>query len=185
MEICLNIADELTSNYGFDENITNIIDNRRIWIVVCVNPDGYYYDHDLFSGNRLWRKNRFYFPEFGTYGVDLNRNYAGSSNGDDLGIWGSTGMSHNPSNELFCGLKQFSEVETRAIRDLIINNEICAVISWHTYGELVMWPWGYSEDVQAPDRKMEIEFILQPRQRVYILLQAIRLIGFMVMDIMF
>jgi hypothetical protein len=151
MEICLKIANELTSNYGVDENISNIVDNRRIWIVVCVNPDGYYYDHDLYNGNRWWRKNRFYFPEFGTYGVDLNRNYAGSSNGDILGMWGSTGMSHNPSNELFCGINPFTEIETQSIRNLIIDNDICAVISWHTYGELVMWPWGYSEDVQAPD----------------------------------
>jgi len=151
MEICLNVADELTSNYGFDDNITNIVNNRRIWIVVCVNPDGYYYDHDLNNGNRWWRKNRFYFPEFGTYGVDdlnngnrwwrknrfyfpefgtygvdLNRNYAGSCNGDDLGMWGSTGMSHNPTNELFCGINQFTESESQAIRDLIIENDICA-----------------------------------------------------------
>ncbi|MEE8565628.1 MAG: M14 family zinc carboxypeptidase [Candidatus Thermoplasmatota archaeon] len=151
MEICLNVADELTSNYGFDDNITNIVNNRRIWIVVCVNPDGYYYDHDLNNGNRWWRKNRFYFPEFGTYGVDLNRNYAGSCNGDDLGMWGSTGMSHNPSDELFCGINQFTESESQAIRDLIIENDICAVISWHTSGELVLWPWGYSKNVQAPD----------------------------------
>jgi hypothetical protein len=151
MEICLNVADELTSNYGFDDNITNIVNNRRIWIVVCVNPDGYYYDHDLHNGNRWWRKNRFYFPEFGTYGVDLNRNYAGSCNGDDLGMWGSTGMSHNPSNELFCGINQFTESESQAIRNLIIENDICAAISWHTHGELVMWPWGYSKNIQAPD----------------------------------
>ena len=151
MEICLNVADELTSNYGFDDNITNIVNNRRIWIVVCVNPDGYYYDHDLHNGNRWWRKNRFYFPEFGTYGVDLNRNYAGSCNGDDLGMWGSTGMSHNPSNELFCGINPFTESESQEIKNLIIENDICAVISWHTHGELVMWPWGYSKNVQAPD----------------------------------
>ena len=151
MEICLNIANQLTSNYGYDNNITNIINNRRIWIVTCVNPDGYYYDHDLHNGDNWWRKNRHHFPEFDTYGVDLNRNYAGSCNGDDFGMWGSKGMSHNPSNNLFCGMDIFSEPETQAIRNLIIENDICAVISWHTSGELVMWPWGYSTDDQTPN----------------------------------
>jgi len=151
MEICLNIADQLTSNYGVSDNITDLVNNRRIWIVSCVNPDGYYYDHDLYDGDEWWRKNRHYFPDFDTYGVDLNRNYAGSCNGDDFGMWGSNGMSHNPDNDLFCGLNIFSESETHAIRDLIVENDICAVISWHTYGELVMWPWGYSSDDITPN----------------------------------
>ena len=90
-------------------------------------------------------------PEFNSYGVDLNRNYAGSCNGDDFGMWGSTGMSHNPNNDLFCGLNIFSEPETQSIRELIIENEICAVISWHTHGELVMWPWGYSSNDKTPN----------------------------------
>jgi hypothetical protein len=33
LEICLNIINQLTSSYGFDENITNIVNSRRIWIV--------------------------------------------------------------------------------------------------------------------------------------------------------
>ncbi len=151
MEICLNIANQLTSNYGVIDNITDLVNNRRIWIVTCVNPDGYYYDHDLHDGAKWWRKNRHYFPESNSYGVDLNRNYAGSCNGDDFGMWGSTGMSHNPNNDLFCGLNIFSEPETQSIRELIIENEICAVISWHTHGELVMWPWGYSSDDKTPN----------------------------------
>ena len=151
MEICLNIAEQLTSNYGVLDNITHLVNNRRIWIVTCVNPDGYYFDYDLNDGAEWWRKNRHYFDEFDTYGVDLNRNYAGSCNGDIIGMWGSSGMSHNPGNNLFCGLEIFSEVETQYIRDLIIENNICGVISYHTYGELVMWPWGYSTNVNTPN----------------------------------
>jgi len=151
MEICLNIADQLTINYGISENITDLVNNRRIWIVTCVNPDGYYFDYDLNGGDQWWRKNRKYFPNFKTYGVDLNRNYAGSCNGDIFGMWGSSGMSHNPENSVFCGFDIFSESETQAIRDFIINNEICAVLSYHTYGELVMWPWGYSTNSKTPD----------------------------------
>ena len=100
VEICLYIIDQLTSEYGSNSTITNLVNNRRIWIVPVVNPDGYYYDHD--QGND-WRKNRRYFPQWGTYGVDLNRNYPGSCNGNIDGAWGSIGtgrIAHDPSDSL-------------------------------------------------------------------------------------
>ncbi len=151
VEICLNIVDKLTLEYGSDINITDVVDNRRLWMVPCVNPDGYYYDHDLYQGAKWWRKNRHYISEFGTYGVDLNRNYGGSSNGIALGMWGSIGMSHHSDSEVYCGQGVLSELEAQAIRNVFLENDICASISWHTYGELVMWPWGYSSDEITPD----------------------------------
>lgn len=157
LEICLHIADRLTSSYGTDANITDMVDNRRIWVVPCVNPDGYYFCHD--QGND-WRKNRHFFPEFGTYGVDLNRNYAGSCNGDAWGAWGSLGpasLSHNPEFSVYCGPSALSELETQAIRNMFLENDICATITWHTHGELVMWPWGYSKSEYAPDNSYMAE----------------------------
>ncbi len=150
VEICLNIADQLTSQYGSDPDITDVVNNRRLWLVTCVNPDGYYYCYDQ---GHDWRKNRNYFPEFGTYGVDLNRNYAGSSNGDPWGAWGSLGpasVTHQPDDSLYCGPGPISELETQAIRNIFIENDICAAITWHTHGELVLWPWGYTYS-NAPD----------------------------------
>ncbi|RLF31942.1 MAG: hypothetical protein DRM98_04745 [Thermoplasmata archaeon] len=154
VEICLHIADRLTSEYGSNNSITDIVNNRRIWIVPCVNPDGYYYCHDL---GHDWRKNRRYFPEYNSYGVDLNRNYAGSCNGDSWGAWGSIGtgsISHYPTSEVYCGPGVFSEYETQAIRNVFLNNKICATITWHTYGELVMWPWGYTYGATPDDTYM-------------------------------
>ena len=151
VEICLYIINQLTSLYDSDPTITGIVDNGRIWVVPCVNPDGYYYCHDL--GND-WRKNRHYFPEFQTYGVDLNRNYDGSVNGDPIGMWGSIGESsvtHQPDDETYCGPDPTSELETQAIKNFFIEHDICASITWHTHGELLLWPWGYSGDVQTPD----------------------------------
>lgn len=151
IEICLQLIEILTSSYQTDPLITDLVDNRRIWIVPCVNPDGYIYDHDENAGSLWWRKNRHYFEEFDTYGVDLNRNYGGSCNGDPVGMWGSTGMSHYPSNDIYCGPSPFSEVETQIIKNLFIARDICATITWHTYSELVLWPWGYDGDDKTPD----------------------------------
>jgi hypothetical protein len=151
VEICLYIADQLTSLYGSDPDITNVVNNRRLWLVTCINPDGYYYCYDQ---GHDWRKNRNYFPEFGTYGVDLNRNYAGSSNGDPWGAWGSLGsasVTHKPGDSLYCGPGPISELETQAIKNMFIDNDISASITWHTHGELVLWPWSFSQDITAPD----------------------------------
>ncbi len=142
VEICLNICDELTSGYS------SLVNSNRIWVVPCVNPDGYYYCHD--QGND-WRKNRRPIP--GGIGIDLNRNYAGSSNGNPWGAWGSVGtgsITHYPSDELYCGPTPFSEAETQAIRDIFLQNDIQATISYHTHGQLVLWPWGYTP-TNAPD----------------------------------
>ena len=152
LAICLYIIENLTSNYGSDPEITSMIDNRRIWIIPCVNPDGYVYDHDQ---SHDWRKNRHYFPDSGTYGVDLNRNYGGTSNGDPWGSWGSIGsggsLSHSPDSSTYCGPGQISELESQAIRDMVLDYDIHALISYHTHGELVLWPWGYSTSASAPD----------------------------------
>jgi murein tripeptide amidase MpaA len=142
VEICLYLCDQLTSEYGSNQQITDLVDDLRIWVVTCVNPDGYYYCHD--QGND-WRKNRRPIP--GGIGIDLNRNYGGSSNGDADGAWGSIGqgsISHNPSNSLYCGPEPFSEAETQAVRDIFLQNNISATISWHTHGELVLYSWAYT-----------------------------------------
>lgn len=151
LEVCLHLAQTLTDSSLTNATIGDLVDGRRIWLVPCVNPDGYYYSHD--QGND-WRKNRHYFPDSNTYGVDLNRNYAGSCNGDARGAWGSLGgasLTHYPSYSTYCGPGPFSERETQAVREVFLNNDISAAISWHTYGELVLWPWGYSGEVQTPD----------------------------------
>jgi murein tripeptide amidase MpaA len=148
VEICLNIVNQLTSKYGSNQQITDLVDGRRIWVVPCVNPDGYYYCHDLGFD---WRKNRRPYP--GGIGVDLNRNYGGSSDGDPWGSWGSVhsgAATHDPGEEVYCGPAPFSEAEIQAISNVFLENDIQASITWHTYSELVMWPWGYTPS-HAPD----------------------------------
>jgi len=150
LEIAYFIIDSLLTTYGFDPQVTGLIDSREIWVMPCVNPDGYVYCHD--QGND-WRKNRRFFPQFVSYGVDLNRNYNGSCNGVPMGAWGTTttyGTSHYPWDSVYCGPYPFSELELQAVRALFLSHDFVFSVSYHTYAESVIWPWGYSGSQQVP-----------------------------------
>jgi hypothetical protein len=141
LEMTLRILGWLTSGYGSDPRITSIVDNREIWIVFAVNPDGATYD--IRNGKfHLWRKNRQ--PNAGTsaVGTDLNRNYPYR--------WGRTGASANPRAITYRGPKALSAPEAKAMADFVASRvidgrqQIRTAISFHEYGRLVMWPYGYT-----------------------------------------
>ncbi len=145
LSICISIAENLTSKYESDPDVRYVVDNRRIWIVPCLNPDGYYYCHDLH--NNGWRKNLRDNNNNGKIdssdGVDLNRNFEGSYNGDMLNAWGSQDgdISHDPSDIQYCGPGPCSEKETKAIQNLFIQENISANINWHTGKmDVLYWP---------------------------------------------
>ena len=145
-EITLQLIDNMTKLYGVDPRISWLVDNVETWIVPVVNPDGLAYSMEF---DDMWRKNRRDNGD-GTYGVDLNRNYNGSENGDPLGAWGGAGTSNTPGDITYCGEYAFSEPETQAIRSLAENHSFSVAIDFHTYSNLVMWPWGYTADL-PPD----------------------------------
>lgn len=140
VEIPLYLMYYFVDNYGSDPRVTNLVDNREIWIVPIVNPDGREYCQNYDSN---WRKNRR--PNAGgSYGVDINRNYGY--------MWGydNEGSSPSPSNETYRGTAAFSEPESQAIRDFCEGTPIDVCISYHSYGNDILYPWGYIYDV-TPD----------------------------------
>jgi len=142
VEMALYLLDQLTTGYASDSRIRNIVDTREIWIVPMVNPDGV--EYDIATGSyRSWRKNRQ--PNSGStaVGTDLNRNWDWQ--------WGCCGGSSGTfSSETYRGASPFSAPETQRVRDFVnsrvIDNvqQIKAHIDWHTYSELVLWPYGYT-----------------------------------------
>lgn len=143
VEMALAIIRLFTDDYGQDPALTNLVEQREIWILPNVNPDGG--EYDIATGfYRYWRKNRRSNGD-GSYGVDLNRNYAYQ--------WGCCGgASTDPYDELYQGPAPFSEPETQAVRDLVIaHSNITAAITFHTYGELILYPYGYTYDALPPD----------------------------------
>jgi hypothetical protein len=147
VEVTMHYLNHLVNNYGSDARATWMVDNREIFLVPIVNPDGYVYCQEV---QNMWRKNRRDNGD-GTYGVDPNRNYNGSQNGDPVGEWGGVGSSHTTNHEDYCGPSAFSEPENQAIRDFIISRDFRITLSYHSFGREIYWPWGYSTGVQTPD----------------------------------
>jgi carboxypeptidase T len=153
IEICLYMIAELTNKYATDSAITYLVDNREIWFVPLMNPDG----HDVVMAppettwrDTTWRdnkrdNNKSGFFELAYDGVDLNRNYD---------FYWTEGGSTDPTSEFYKGPHSFSENETRAIRDLAIANNFTFCITYHSarYGltEVVYFPW-YWEGGYSPD----------------------------------
>ncbi len=144
-EILLYFMNYLVENYGVDSEVTYLVDNREIWFVPVVNPDGYYYNEvtDPWGGG-LWRKNRRDNGD-GTYGVDLNRNFGYQWGYDDIG------SSPDGSDETYRGTAAFSEPETQALRDFITNSDFDLVINFHSFSDLVLYPWSYQIGLYCDD----------------------------------
>jgi hypothetical protein len=127
----------LLERYGSDPLATYLVDARETWFVPCVNPDGYVHNQTTNpAGGGLWRKNRR-ANAGGSFGVDLNRNYAFEWGFDD------TGSSPTPSSETYRGTGPASEPEVANMQALIDARSFSTAISAHTYSDLWLWPWGY------------------------------------------
>ncbi|WMX45306.1 M14 family metallopeptidase [Streptomyces roseicoloratus] len=142
VEMALYLLRELGAGYGTDSRITGMVNSREIWIVPDLNPDGG--EYDIAGGSyRSWRKNRQ--PNSGSsyVGTDLNRNWDYK--------WGCCGgSSGSKSSETYRGSAPESAPEVKVVSDFVRSRvvggkqQITAGIDFHTYSELVLWPFGYT-----------------------------------------
>lgn len=136
----------ILEHYGSDPEITWLVDHTEIYFVPVVNPDGYLYNESTHPlGGGMWRKNRRNNGD-GTYGVDLNRNYSYQ--------WGVSGTSGTTSSDVYKGPSAFSEPETKAIRDFSIARQFKMAINYHTFGNLLLHPYGYGYVTPVDDAQL-------------------------------
>jgi len=142
VEMALYTLGILTNEYGVDSQITDLVNSREVWLVFDVNPDGG--EYDIATGSyRSWRKNRQ--PNSGSsyVGTDLNRNW-----GYRFGCCG--GSSGTFSSETYRGTSAFSAPETNVVKNFVNSRviggkqQITVAIDFHTYSELILWPYGYT-----------------------------------------
>ncbi len=103
---------------------------------------------------RLWRKNRQANPGSRFVGTDLNRNYDYR--------WGCCGgSSSSPAAWNYRGPAPFSAPETRVVRDFVNSRvidgqqQIRVHLTFHTNGQQVLWPYGYTKRDVPPDMTIE------------------------------
>jgi len=146
VEVPFLLGKYLLEHYASNAEIRGLVDASEIWIVPIVNPDGLEYSIHVY---RYWRKNRRANAD-GTFGVDINRNYGAA--------WGydNEGSSGYPGSDVYRGTGPFSEPETAALRTLFLgaNNDFRAMISYHSYGQDILYPWGYTTDPAPTDASL-------------------------------
>ncbi len=126
-EVVLDTAEVLLTKYGQDPQVTHWVESNEIWLVPMLNSDG---NNKVWNGNSMWRKNTR-----GNFGVDVNRNYPyawGTCNGSSGSSWSDT----------YRGPSAGSEPETQALMGLVARIQPVFDISYHSYSELVIYPYG-------------------------------------------
>lgn len=128
----------LLEHYAERPDIQAIVNNLEMYFVPCVNVDGYIYNEtNNPNGGGFWRKNRRDNGD-GTFGVDLNRNYGY--------FWGDFGgSSPDTDSEIYRGPAEFSEPESRTMRDFCREHDFLFVYNYHTSGNLFIYPWAYND----------------------------------------
>ena len=134
----LDLLHTLADGYGVASAITSLVNERVVWIVFAVNPDGLAYEFTS-NGPWNWRKNRQPTPGSRSIGTDLNRNYGA--------YWRCCNTStKNPASRIYAGPARFSAPETAAMRDFFASRVIDGVqrisiyLSLHAAGRFVAWP---------------------------------------------
>jgi carboxypeptidase T len=126
------IADKLVHDYATDTQIRDFLDRAIVYVLPVANPDGYEFSW-VDSANRFWRMNRRPNSNPAHVGVDLNRNWDidFSSGGDYV-------------EGTYSGPSAFSEPESAALQAFVTANPaIKALVDFHSYGELILMPYGY------------------------------------------
>jgi len=153
LEVTMEILYYLLDNYGTDPTVTEIVDSSEIWFIPLLNPDGHKLVID--QTDIWWRKNirdnnsnqAIDTATYGngTDGVDLNRNYSYKR--------GNISASDDPWSVTYRGPEAFSEPETQAWRDFAESKHFLAGISYHSYGEYVLYPFGFAANTHGPDHQ--------------------------------
>lgn len=144
-EFPIMFAEYLATRYATDPAIKWLVDNRELYLVPIVNPDGFVYNENTNpTGGGMWRKNRS-TQAGGQIGVDLNRNYPNHWGYDDVG------SSPLASDITYRGPSPASELETQAMINFANSREFITHDSVHTYSGLTLYPWGYVATPTADD----------------------------------
>ncbi|XP_071945106.1 carboxypeptidase B-like isoform X2 [Antedon mediterranea] len=129
------------------EDEVNFLTKYDIYILFVTNPDGYRWTWD---NDRLWRKTRS--PNEGSecVGTDPNRNWPFE--------WGGEGASEEPCSDTYRGSSATSEPEIESVVNFLKKLENLEMfIDFHSYSQLMLYPWGYASDLAPISNEEEVK----------------------------
>lgn len=181
VEVVTRFAENLVNNYGVDPDITWLLDYFQINLVPITNPDGrklaeqgYYWRKNTNSNSNAT------FPNYGI-DLNRNYSFQWNNARLNDGTVAEYASSGDPSDEGYRGEKPFSEPETQALSNYIKSlfpnhqgpkllntanpdatvyqpeygtvdaNTSGLFIDMHSYGDSVLYPWGWYEDLRSPN----------------------------------
>jgi hypothetical protein len=152
-EVDRRLLHYFVDNYGKNAEVTNLVNTRELWFMPVANPDGYQY---TFEHERLWRKNLRDNDADGQItnndGVDLNRNYDVKWGYDD------EGSSSQTSSLTYRGPSAASEPETQAHQKLIDRVGFEFLVTYHSYGPLLLYPYGWQIQTPSADDPLFVAY---------------------------
>ncbi|GLX79771.1 hypothetical protein tinsulaeT_31110 [Thalassotalea insulae] len=138
-ELAIQFIQYVISNYRFNPKLKQALTRNTLYMVPCLNPDGFEYSRQHFS---FWRKNRRNNND-GSYGVDLNRNFSVKFR-----------QNQDTSSNIYSGPYAFSEPETRAIRNFVLEHKnITVALDYHSQGN-VFFPahkFNHENEIEGTD----------------------------------
>jgi carboxypeptidase T len=136
-----------------ETRVRDLVNSREIWIVPDMNPDGG--EFDIATGSyQGWRKNRQPNSGSSNVGTDLNRNW-------DYNFGCCGGSSGSTGSETYRGPSPASSPEVQTVANFVRTRvvggkqQITTNIDFHTFSELVLWPFGYTTNNTAPGMTQE------------------------------
>ena len=141
-ELALKFISYMAENQTIDPVLEKSLTESTMYMVPCLNPDGYEYSRKHFS---FWRKNRRVNHD-GTIGVDLNRNFS-------IGFVKQSDTSSN----VYGGEAPFSEAETTAIKNFVDAHEnITIAFDYHSQGNVFFPAHKFTHEAEIDGTDMNV-----------------------------
>ena len=109
-----------------------ILSRCDVYIIPLMNPDAY---------ERARRLRRIYGTAFvrrNARGVDLNRNFSVGFDANKMHLWSGASARALP---FYRGPAAFSEPETQAFRDFVLDTPVLTSLSFHSSGRVIGYPY--------------------------------------------
>lgn len=141
-ELALKFIEYVAQNQNIDPELEKALEESTLYMVPCLNPDGYEYSRKHFS---FWRKNRRVNHD-GTIGVDLNRNFS-------IGFV----KQSNTSSNVYGGEEPFSEAETTAMKNFVdTHSNIAIAFDYHSQGNVFFPAHKFKHEAELDGTDMNV-----------------------------